>query len=211
MDRARLRRSSRQCQATPPKRSARHLALHWLSRGAFRRHWGCGAAFVGPDTPISGDYVSGFHFFRGRCVRYGSPRGVYYVVARTSYIQYTRAAVREQTHSIAALARAKGRIPRVRPIQRTGTRLALPASDVNPGSARITSSYAAYGPPSRLPGSQACSVVFHVGCSITEAIVSGGPGIRDGSRTSRTHRCPSARCSIGAEETSRPRPIPFLP
>lgn len=89
-----------------------HLALHVRDpEQLFDTIGAAGAAFVGPDTPeAAGDYLAGpSHVLpTGGAVRYGSPLGVYDFVARTSYIQYTPAALRDQTKDIAALARAEG-------------------------------------------------------------------------------------------------------
>jgi histidinol dehydrogenase len=93
-------------------RGAEHLALHVRDpEELFDAIGAAGAAFVGPDTPeAAGDYLAGpSHVLpTGGTVRYGSPLGVYDFVARTSYIQYTARALREQTQAIAALARAEG-------------------------------------------------------------------------------------------------------
>jgi histidinol dehydrogenase len=89
-----------------------HLALHVRDpEQLFDAVGAAGAAFVGPDTPeAAGDYLAGpSHVLpTGGAVRYGSPLGVYDFVARTSYIQYTARALREQGKDIAALARAEG-------------------------------------------------------------------------------------------------------
>jgi histidinol dehydrogenase len=91
---------------------AEHLALHVRDpEQMFDAVGAAGAAFVGPDTPeAAGDYLAGpSHVLpTGGAVRYGSPLGVYDFVARTSYIQYTREALREQSGAITALARAEG-------------------------------------------------------------------------------------------------------
>jgi histidinol dehydrogenase len=92
--------------------AAEHLALHVRDpEQLFDAVGAAGAAFVGPDTPeAAGDYLAGpSHVLpTGGAVRYGSPLGVYDFVARTSFIQYTPQALREQSHAIAALARAEG-------------------------------------------------------------------------------------------------------
>jgi histidinol dehydrogenase len=89
-----------------------HLALHVRDpEQLFDAVGAAGAAFVGPDTPeAAGDYLAGpSHVLpTGGAVRYGSPLGVYDFIARTSYIQYTSRALRDQTQAIAALARAEG-------------------------------------------------------------------------------------------------------
>jgi histidinol dehydrogenase len=105
--------SSRQAMATLADEIApEHLALHVRDPEAlFDAIGAAGAAFVGPDTPeAAGDYLAGpSHVLpTGGAVRYGSPLGVYDFVARTSYIQYTPEALREQTNAITALARAEG-------------------------------------------------------------------------------------------------------
>jgi histidinol dehydrogenase len=89
-----------------------HLAIHAnLPDELFDKIGAAGAAFVGPDTPeAAGDYLAGpSHVLpTGGAVRYGSPLGVYDFVARTSYIEYTPAALREHSFAIATLARAEG-------------------------------------------------------------------------------------------------------
>jgi histidinol dehydrogenase len=89
-----------------------HLAIHAnLPDELFDKIGAAGAAFVGPDTPeAAGDYLAGpSHVLpTGGAVRYGSPLGVYDFVARTSYIEYTPAALREHSSAIATLARAEG-------------------------------------------------------------------------------------------------------
>jgi histidinol dehydrogenase len=70
-----------------------------------------GAAFIGAATPEgTGDYVAGpSHVLpTGGAVRYGSPLGVYDFVARSSYIRYELAALRQHSGAITALARAEG-------------------------------------------------------------------------------------------------------
>jgi histidinol dehydrogenase len=89
-----------------------HLALHVRDpEQLFDAVGAAGAAFVGPDTPeAAGDYLAGpSHVLpTGGAVRYGSPLGVYDFVARTSYIEYTPAALRRHGKDIATLARAEG-------------------------------------------------------------------------------------------------------
>ncbi len=91
---------------------AEHLSLHVQDpEKMFDAVGAAGAAFVGPVTPeAAGDYLAGpSHVLpTGGAVRYGSPLGVYDFVARTSYIQYTREALRDHSAAIAALARAEG-------------------------------------------------------------------------------------------------------
>jgi histidinol dehydrogenase len=89
-----------------------HLALHVRDpEQLFDAVGAAGAVFVGADTPeAAGDYLAGpSHVLpTGGAVRYGSPLGVYDFVARTSYIQYTKQALREQGKAITTLARAEG-------------------------------------------------------------------------------------------------------
>ena len=70
-----------------------------------------GALFVGPMTPeAAGDYVAGpSHVLpTGGAARFGAPLGVYDFVSRSSIIEYTAAALREQGSAIATFARAEG-------------------------------------------------------------------------------------------------------
>jgi histidinol dehydrogenase len=70
-----------------------------------------GALFVGPMTPeAAGDYVAGpSHVLpTGGAARFGAPLGVYDFVSRSSIIEYTAAALRDQGGAIAAFARAEG-------------------------------------------------------------------------------------------------------
>ncbi len=89
-----------------------HLALH-VERASemFEQIGSVGAAFVGASTPeAAGDYMAGpSHVLpTGGSVRFGSPLGVYDFVARSSYIEYTPAALAEQGPAITAFARAEG-------------------------------------------------------------------------------------------------------
>jgi histidinol dehydrogenase len=92
--------------------AAEHLSIHAKEpRELFERIGAAGAAFVGPDTPeAAGDYLAGpSHVLpTGGAVRYGSPLGVYDFIARTSYIEYSPAALEGHATAIAALARAEG-------------------------------------------------------------------------------------------------------
>ncbi|MCC6645366.1 MAG: histidinol dehydrogenase [Polyangiaceae bacterium] len=89
-----------------------HVALQVARpEEAFERVGAIGAAFVGNTTPeAAGDYLAGpSHVLpTGGAVRFGSPLGVYDFVARTSYIQYTPAALARHAPAITALARAEG-------------------------------------------------------------------------------------------------------
>jgi histidinol dehydrogenase len=89
-----------------------HLAIHTSEPDAlFEQIGSVGAAFVGPGTPEgAGDYLAGpSHVLpTGGAVRYGSPLGVYDFVARTSYIRYEPAALKEHGTAIGVLARAEG-------------------------------------------------------------------------------------------------------
>ena len=70
-----------------------------------------GAIFVGNQTPeAAGDYLAGpSHVLpTGGAARYASPLGVYDFVMRTSIIEYTEAALRNQSDAIATFARAEG-------------------------------------------------------------------------------------------------------
>lgn len=92
--------------------AAEHVAFHVENpEELFDRIPAIGAAFVGPATPeAAGDYLAGpSHVLpTGGAVRYGSPLGVHDFVARTSFIRYEPAALREQGSAIATLARAEG-------------------------------------------------------------------------------------------------------
>jgi len=89
-----------------------HVALHMEDPdAAFDAIPNMGAAFVGAATPeAAGDYLAGpSHVLpTGGAVRFGSPLGVYDFLARTSYIRYTPAALRQQAGAITTLARAEG-------------------------------------------------------------------------------------------------------
>lgn len=77
---------------------------------ADRIRW-AGALFIGHNTPeAAGDYLAGpSHVLpTGGAARYASPLGVYDFVSRTSLIAYQRAALKEQSDAITALARAEG-------------------------------------------------------------------------------------------------------
>jgi histidinol dehydrogenase len=70
-----------------------------------------GAIFVGHQTPeAAGDYLAGpSHVLpTGGAARYASPLGVYDFVMRTSVIEYTETALRDQGEAIATFARAEG-------------------------------------------------------------------------------------------------------
>ncbi|HWA76932.1 MAG TPA: histidinol dehydrogenase [Polyangiaceae bacterium] len=70
-----------------------------------------GALFVGSMTPeAAGDYVAGpSHVLpTGGAARFGAPLGVYDFVSRSSLIEYTQAALSEQTDAIMTFARAEG-------------------------------------------------------------------------------------------------------
>ncbi len=70
-----------------------------------------GALFVGDTTPeAAGDYLAGpSHVLpTGGAARYSSPLGVYDFVARTSVIEYTKAALAAQEDPIARFARSEG-------------------------------------------------------------------------------------------------------
>jgi histidinol dehydrogenase len=89
-----------------------HVALHVKQpQEAFEQIKAIGAAFVGASTPeAAGDYLAGpSHVLpTGGAVRFGSPLGVYDFVARTSYIEYTAAALAHHAGAITTLARAEG-------------------------------------------------------------------------------------------------------
>lgn len=70
-----------------------------------------GAIFIGPSTPeAAGDYLAGpSHVLpTGGAARYGAPLGVYDFVSRSSIIEYSPSALREQANDIAAFARSEG-------------------------------------------------------------------------------------------------------
>jgi histidinol dehydrogenase len=70
-----------------------------------------GAIFVGHQTPeAAGDYLAGpSHVLpTGGAARFASPLGVYDFVMRTSIIEYTEDALRNQGDAIATFARAEG-------------------------------------------------------------------------------------------------------
>ena len=85
-----------------------------------------GALFIGPDTPeAAGDYFAGpSHVLpTGGAARFSSPLGVYDFVARTSTIEYSRDALREQGSHIATFARLEGLDAHARAVEVRTTRL----------------------------------------------------------------------------------------
>jgi histidinol dehydrogenase len=89
-----------------------HVAVQTSdARGLASKILRAGALFVGPMTPeAAGDYVAGpSHVLpTGGAARFGAPLGVYDFVSRSSIIEYTAAALRDQGGAIAAFARAEG-------------------------------------------------------------------------------------------------------
>ncbi|HEU5074712.1 MAG TPA: histidinol dehydrogenase [Polyangiaceae bacterium] len=70
-----------------------------------------GAVFIGGSTPeAAGDYMAGpSHVLpTGGAARYAAPLGVYDFVSRSSLIEYTPEALRQQSDDIATFARAEG-------------------------------------------------------------------------------------------------------
>lgn len=102
--------------------ASEHVAFHVENPDElFDRIPSIGAAFVGPSTPeAAGDYVAGpSHVLpTGGAVRYGSPLGVHDFVARSSFLQYSAAAIAAQTRTIATFARAEGLEAHARAVER---------------------------------------------------------------------------------------------
>lgn len=102
--------------------ASEHVAFHVENPDElFDRIPSIGAAFVGPSTPeAAGDYVAGpSHVLpTGGAVRYGSPLGVHDFVARSSFLQYSAAALAAQTRTIATFARAEGLEAHARAVER---------------------------------------------------------------------------------------------
>ncbi len=91
--------------------AAEHVAVHVADpRAVAERIERAGAIFIGATTPEAvGDYVAGpSHVLpTGGAARFSAPLGVYDFVARSSLIEYDRAALELHAEAITAIARAE--------------------------------------------------------------------------------------------------------
>ncbi|HOU91533.1 MAG TPA: histidinol dehydrogenase [Polyangiaceae bacterium] len=91
--------------------AAEHVAVHAADpRALAERIERAGAIFVGDVTPeAAGDYVAGpSHVLpTGGAARFSAPLGVYDFVARSSLVEYDRAALELHAEAITAIARAE--------------------------------------------------------------------------------------------------------